>query len=82
MVTYPFGSRPPALTYHSFTLGDSNQMYTFGGVLNGATQTNRMWKLDFNQFQWSEVVYSNLAIVPDIREGHAAMFYNGYLYIL
>lgn len=81
VITYPFGSRPPALSYHSFTVGRDNQMYTFGGVLNGATQTNRMWKLDFNMLEWSEVDYSEQAVVPDIREGHAAMFYGKFLYI-
>lgn len=40
-----------------------------------------MWKLNYNQLLWSEVFYNSNGSAPDIRQGHAAMFYSGLLYV-
>ncbi|KAJ3379242.1 hypothetical protein HDU92_006827, partial [Lobulomyces angularis] len=74
-----FGSKPPKIDMHTFTLGSNNIFYLFGGFTSNGTELGLLWTFDYVNNNWLNI--PSPLISPKARKSHSAVFWNSNLVV-
>lgn len=57
------------------------EVWIFGGYSPGKHH-NDIFKLNFDQWKWEELILPKSAYIPSPRQGHSAVLHGNYLFII